>query len=63
MLKQRRYDQKAKYDIESSNAHNFHKTSFSVGILKIETSYNLLYSLQVSLQDLFTIDLDLNLKI
>jgi len=26
MLKQRRYDQKIKSDIESSKVHNFHKT-------------------------------------
>jgi hypothetical protein len=31
--------------------------------LRIEASYSLLQSLQVSLQDLFTIDLDLDFKI
>jgi hypothetical protein len=31
--------------------------------LRIEASYSLLQSLEVSLQDLFTVDLDLGLKI
>jgi hypothetical protein len=39
------------------------KKKNSFGILKIEASYSLIQSLQVSLQDLFTIYLDLDLKI
>jgi len=40
-LKQKRYDQKTKFDTKSSKAHNIHKTQpFSSGILKIEASYS-----------------------
>jgi hypothetical protein len=45
------------------NSQLSQNTFFSSEILRIETSYSLLQSLQVSLQDLFTIDLDLDLKI
>jgi hypothetical protein len=37
--------------------------SFSFEILRIEVFYSLLQSFQISLQDLFTVDLDLDLKI
>jgi hypothetical protein len=41
----------------------FTNISFSFENLRIEASYSLLKSLQVSLQNLFTVDLDLGLKI
>jgi len=64
MLKQRRYDQKTKFDIEFSKAHNSHKTfPFFFGILRIEVFYSFLLCFLISLQDLFIVDLDLDLKI